>query len=124
METAEKIKARFEEIRTQRPNTNFGFVHKVLGWVCRLLGWLFFITGVGLLIATAMSHSLFQLVNDDNRISSLREAYEQIVLILQGIIGTGTLFTGIVLLTIAALCRYIIKRNKYILDLEELLETN
>lgn len=124
METIEKIKARFEEIRTQRPNTNFGFVHKVLGWACRLLGWLFFITGAGLLIATAMSHSLFQLANDDNRISSLREAYEQIVLILQGIIGTGTLFTGIVLLTIAALCRYIIKRNKYILDLEELLETN
>ncbi len=123
MTATEKLSIRFDQIRTKRPDTS-GFIHNAFGWICRIAGWLLFIAGAGLLLATGMSHSLFDLTDYDNKISSIREAYEQIVLLAQGILGTGGLALGIVLLMMAALCRSIVKRNTYILDLEELIENN
>lgn len=125
MNELETLKIRFSEIYKDRPSAIrttvfFGPV----GWVTRIIGSLFSIAGIGLLIATFMGQSLLQLADMDEKISSMREAYEQIVLCVQTISGIACLIIGITLAIIGGLCRRIVRRNFYILELEELFGQN
>ena len=123
MNELEIIKAKFNEIYKNRPGAIRTTVFfGPIGWITRIIGGLFSIAGIGLLIATFMGQSLLQLANTDEKISSIREAYEQIVLCVQTITGIACLIIGITLVVIGGLCRRIVRRNFYIMELEELFE--
>ncbi|HXB41904.1 MAG TPA: hypothetical protein VNZ49_15285 [Bacteroidia bacterium] len=124
MEELEKINIRFEQIYKERPSAiRTTLFYGPIGWITRIIGWLFFIIAIGLFIASAMGSYLFSLPNTDNKISNMSEAYQSLVMMIQVICGISSFIVGIVLLFIGNLCRKIVTRNIYILDLEEIFET-
>ena len=118
------IKAQFEHIYSNRPSTiRSTLFYGPIGWIVRIIGWLFFTIGFGLIIATAMGSYLFSLPDLDKQISNSSEAYEQLVLLIQILISLAALIIGIILIVIGNLCRKIVNRNNYILELENLFQT-
>jgi hypothetical protein len=87
----------------------------------RIVGGPFLVIGIGLLIATLMGKILFNFADHDNRISSEREAYEYLVLIIQSVCGFAFFLIGVILLFIGNLCHQIVRRNNHISELEELI---
>jgi hypothetical protein len=92
MEDIETIHLKFEQIYKTRPSTiRTTIIYGPIDWIARIIGWLFFIIGLGLLIATTMGSYLFSLPDTDNKISSMPEAYQSLVMIVQVICGNHLL---------------------------------
>lgn len=123
MSSLEEIQLKFNEVYKNRPSIlRTTLMYGPLGWVMRILGWLFLLSGLGLLIAMGMGAFLFEIPNTDQKISNAPEAYQRLVLILQAITGIACVLIGLVLIFIGRLCRKIVTRNMYIIDLEEIFE--
>lgn len=123
MKEVEEIKLKFGRVYQNRPSTIRSSVfYGPIGWVCRIVGWLFLLAGIGLFIATIMGAYLFELPNSDGKISNINEAYQRVVLIIQTVVGAACFLIGLVLAFIGNLCRKILVRNMYILELEGIFE--
>lgn len=123
MNEYEAIKIKFQELYKNRPSAiRTTLFFGPVGWVLRLIGTLLFFTGVGLLIATGTGKYLFDLPDTDHQISNNSEAYQNLVLMTQGGASLFCLVLGLLLWSIGRLCRRIVNRNIYILELEELFE--
>jgi hypothetical protein len=124
MSELEEIRVHFDQLQKDRPSTiRTTFFYGPIGWICQFIGWLFFIIGVGLIIATIMGSFLFSIPDTDERISDMPEAYQQLVMGIQAVTSIASLIIGMTLLFIGGLCRKITTRNSYILQLEQLFES-
>ncbi len=121
MDKFETAKIKFEQLRKERPSIiRVTTIYGPLGWIARIVAMILFLAGVAFVVSSASEVYIFKIIFKE--INTPKEALSQVVFILQGIIGILFFVISIVLAVMGSLCRSIIKRNFYIMDLEELFE--
>jgi hypothetical protein len=111
------IKDKFQRLQDDRPSAIRSTVyHGPMGLIASILGWLIFIAGVGLLLASALSYSVLNIFSGENQIENNGLVTFQVIL------GAILFILGFLFITIGALCRRIVHRNIYIIELENLFE--
>lgn len=117
MTELEMIKNKFQMLYQDRPSAIRSSVyHGPMGIIASILGWLIFIAGIGLLLASALSYSVLGMITTESQNPNNGLVTFQLML------GIILFVIGFLLITIAALCRRILYRNIYILEIENLLQ--
>lgn len=118
----EILYARYRKVHDTRPaaiGTTFFF--GPVGWVARILGSLLFMAGAGLILAALIQSPISQLQVWVTTYSSV-PINPETFLIIQSLAGAMIALPGTFLYWGGMLCRRIVRRNFYILDLEELFD--
>ena len=111
----EIIRFRFNRIYQSRPRAlRSTFLHGPVGWMMRIFGWISIVAGLGIIVAGFVDTKIFQefIKFEDVFFTSF---------MLWLIIGFLLIVLGVALLFISSLCRKLVHRNLYILDMEDLL---
>lgn len=104
---------KFKKLYEQRPSTlRSTFLYGILQWLFGIPGFLLFISGVGLIIASMMGWKLDELTKGVIESKS--------VSIVEMIVGIVALIASLIMSFLARLCRRIVARNLYIMELEAL----
>ncbi|MBS1638235.1 MAG: hypothetical protein JST26_20145 [Bacteroidetes bacterium] len=108
------IKFRFNRIYQARPKAlRSTFLYGPFGWFLRIIGWVHIVAGLSVIAACFINPQWFHSVY-------YQEDFFLTPFLLYMVIGFLLLLLGIAFLCISALCRKLVHRNLYILDIEEL----